>query len=65
MVTNTKEYMNNYYKNNKDKFKKSASTIIECPCGCKITRHKFAAHKRTKKHMLLMENIELKSKLIK
>lgn len=63
MVTNTKEYMKKYYNNNKDKFKKSSLKNKKCDCGCEVRSNKMASHKRTNKHKLLMENIELKSKL--
>lgn len=60
MVTNPTSYMKNYYQNNKDKFRKSALTIVECECGAKVTRHRLTEHKKTNKHNKGMEFIKNK-----
>ena len=32
---------------------------IKCNCGCSISRHHLARHKRSKKHLKLLENINI------
>lgn len=63
MVTNTKEYMKEYYEKNKEELKKKATVKNKCECGCEIVHQKVAQHKKSKKHKLLMEIIELKAKV--
>ena len=51
-----KEYLEKnkeYYEKNKD----FITQKIKCECGCEIRRAELARHKRTKKHIKLMENI--------
>tara|TARA_R110002153_G_C13097779_1_gene476199 strand:+ start:108 stop:632 length:525 start_codon:yes stop_codon:yes gene_type:complete len=46
------EYDKQYKTNNKDKINEK----IKCECGCIVTRSNLAKHKKSKKHMKLMEN---------
>ena len=48
-----KEYFKEYRENNRD----FISQKITCECGCEIRRSDLARHKRSKKHIKLMENI--------
>ena len=48
-----KEYNKEYYENNKE----YRSEKISCDCGCQIRRGDIARHKRSQKHIKLMENI--------
>ena len=52
-----KEHKKNYYENNKEKIKQHVSEKITCECGCQIRRSDIAEHKRTQKHIKLMENM--------
>jgi len=65
---NNPEYSKHHYEKNKDYYKEYRETNkesiyahknekITCECGCEISRSYLAAHKRTKKHINLMENI--------
>ena len=65
MPTNTKEYMNNYYKLNKKKFyDKNNRTFCEC-CKCTIQSNKFKRHLRSKKHQKLFEMLQNNKENIK
>ena len=63
-----KEYKKEYYENNKDHCKERYKNYYEnnkeyitekiiCDCGCEISRHHIARHKKTNRHIKLMENI--------
>lgn len=51
MPSNTKEYMNNYYQKNKDKFKQ---VYITCECGLTINRTSRRYHILARNHLQLM-----------
>ena len=64
---NNKEKIKEYYKTNKETIlnyksewykrnKARISEIIRCECGCEISKKNLVAHKKTKKHISLMEN---------
>jgi hypothetical protein len=55
IANNAKKKM--YYEANKAKISARSSQEITCDCGCVIARHSFAQHKKTKKHIALMELI--------
>jgi len=58
MVTNSKEYMTKYYKNNKNKFYDSNNKkFCEC-CNISIQANKFKRHTRTKKHQRFLELLQ-------
>ena len=44
-----------YYENNKEKILKHNLTKIECECGCNLRKSDLPRHKRTKKHINLMQ----------
>jgi len=46
-----------YNEANKDKIKEYNSEKIICQCGCEIRRSDLAAHKKTQKHLDLVQNI--------
>ena len=48
-----------YRENNKSKIKVYNTTKIKCECGCEITRNGISKHKKTKKHLDLMNKIEI------
>jgi hypothetical protein len=48
-----KEHSKEYRKNNRD----FISEKIKCECGCEIRRGDLPRHKRSKKHIKLMQNI--------
>ncbi len=43
-----------YTENNKEKIREYHSAIFLCECGCSITKGSTAKHKRTQKHIKLM-----------
>jgi hypothetical protein len=45
-----------YYDKNKDEIKKQKSEKVKCECGCKTTKGSLNGHRKTKKHIKLMEN---------
>jgi len=45
-----------YYKKNKDKLNELASVKITCECGCEARRGDILRHRKTKKHIDLMNN---------
>jgi len=67
--TNNKKYMRNYREinseklrcqdreyreNNKERIKKRKKEQIKCECGCITSRHSKARHKKSKKHIKLI-----------
>jgi hypothetical protein len=52
-----KGYYKEYRETNKEKISEYKKEKIKCECGCEITRDSLAKHKRTKKHIKLMQNI--------
>lgn len=48
------------YEKNKEKLNKKRSEKIKCECGCEIARRNLYSHKKTKKHILAMEEINNK-----
>ena len=44
-----------YYQNNKEQINKKRKEKITCECGINITRSNLAIHKKSKKHIKLME----------
>jgi len=51
----TKEYDKEYQKKNKEIISQKRSEIITCECGCKSTKQNISTHRKTKKHLNLME----------
>jgi len=49
------EYMKQYIKENKDKLNQNQKVIVTCGCGCKITKQNILKHKKTNKHIKLLE----------
>ena len=58
---NNKEYKKEkhkeYYENNREHIKQQYSKKYECECGCQIRLGDLARHKRSQKHIKLMQNI--------
>ena len=52
-----KNYMPDYYKENKEKLDKYRCELLQCECGCTITRRNLSTHKKSKKHNDLINNI--------
>ena len=50
------EHKKVYYQNNKDKIKVDSAVKITCECGCVIRRGDIARHRKSKKHIDLMNN---------
>ena len=50
-------YNKEYYEENKNKILEQNKVKILCECGCEITQGYLSAHKKTKNHIKLMENI--------
>ena len=63
MVTNSSEYMKEYYANNKEKFMKNKRIV--CDCGMEINRSSKAYHIKTKNHFFLLERAKKISKASK
>ena len=47
-----------YREKNKDKIKIWKNELIECECGCELTKNNLSTHRKSKKHMNLMESID-------
>lgn len=64
MVKNSKEYMKEYYQNNKDKFKPKDK---ECEiCGITIKHGRLWKHKKTLRHQAFEEQLNKKlSEIVK
>ena len=58
-----KEYLKDYNKEyrevNKEHIKVHNSEKITCQCGCEITRNVLSRHKKSKKHLDLVQNLKL------
>jgi hypothetical protein len=50
------EYNKQYYTDNKDKLLEQQKQKVKCECGCIIRKSDLSRHKKTKKHLKLMEN---------
>jgi len=51
------EIKKKHYEKNKDKILEKKKIKINCECGCQINKCDISRHKKTKKHIKLMENI--------
>ncbi len=51
-----KEQSKAYYHNNKEIISEKNKLTIECECGCIVTRCNIAHHRKSKKHLKLMNN---------
>ena len=56
---NNKEILKEYYQKNKQKIKEinsqKKSEIVTCECGCKSMKRNISRHRKSKKHLNLME----------
>ena len=50
-----KEYKKDYNQKYKEIISQKSSEIITCECGCKSTKTNISKHRKTKKHLNLME----------
>ena len=50
-----KKQKNEYYHKNKTTISAKRNVLVECECGCKVSKSNIAAHKKTQKHKRLME----------
>lgn len=48
------EYSNQYYQNNRDKIEEHRKEKVTCECGCEIRRDYLSGHRKTKKHIDLL-----------
>tara|TARA_R110002153_G_scaffold231958_1_gene385173 strand:+ start:63 stop:731 length:669 start_codon:yes stop_codon:yes gene_type:complete len=53
VATRTKEYR----EKNKEQLSEKSKEKITCECGCIVTRHVLARHKKSQKHIKLINNI--------
>ena len=51
------EKQKKYNEKNKEKIEEYNKVKVNCECGCEIRKDKLLRHKKTKKHIKLMENI--------
>jgi hypothetical protein len=51
------EYKKKYRENNRDKISKQSSQQITCECGCIIRKDTLTKHKKTQKHLKLLDAI--------
>jgi len=51
------EYIKEYREKNKEELKEKSKEKITCECGCIITKTDLARHKKTNKHITLLENL--------
>ena len=62
MVTNSKEYAEKYYRQNKSKIRESQKKIIRCTaCDCELTNGFISRHNKTAKHKVMAQLYELKN----
>ena len=54
-----KETFKEYYQNNKEAIKAHRSKVVICECGIKSTRINLARHKTSKRHIDLMNKLNL------
>ena len=52
-----KEYDKQYREQRKDELREKRKQKVTCECGCIVTRYDLAQHRRTKKHIDLMEKL--------
>lgn len=48
------ENVRTYYKKNKDKINEQRAMKVPCECGCMVVKRQIARHKKTSKHVKLM-----------
>tara|TARA_R110000823_G_scaffold177420_1_gene309971 strand:+ start:110 stop:679 length:570 start_codon:yes stop_codon:yes gene_type:complete len=51
------EKVKKYKEKNKEKISEYNKVKVNCECGCEIRKYCLSKHKKTKKHIKLMENI--------
>lgn len=51
-----KERVSKYYDDNKAHILERQNVKIECECGCKVSKVNLPAHKKSKKHLLLVKS---------
>jgi len=54
---NNKDKIKEYLKNNKDKIKEREYKIVKCECGCEIIKKSLPRHKKSKKHIKLIQSL--------
>jgi len=54
-----KEHFKEYYNKNKNRLLAQQGEKITCECGCKTRRSDIARHRKSKKHLKLMEELVL------
>jgi len=52
-----KEYKKQYYNNNKDDISNRASQKITCECGCILSKNYISSHKKSPKHIKLLDSL--------
>jgi len=50
------EYRKQYNTDNRDKINEHQKQKVKCECGCIVSRGNLSKHRKTKKHLKLMEN---------
>ena len=60
---NNKDKINEYREANEDKIKEYKSQKVACECGCMIVRSNIAVHKKSKKHIKLMDLVQNKDNI--
>ena len=50
------EYRKQYNTKNRDKINEKQNQKVKCECGCIVSRGNLSKHRKTKKHLKLMEN---------
>ena len=60
---NNKEKLKLYYEKNKDKANARQREKITCECGCDSTRVNISSHRKTKKHLKLMKELDEKKQI--
>ena len=52
-----KEHIKEYYQKNKEQISEQKKEKITCECGCIIGKNDIARHKKSNKHITLLENL--------
>ena len=57
---NATQYNKEYYQTNKQKILDKYNKIFVCECGCQLRYNELSRHKKTQKHIKLIESLAIK-----
>ena len=59
MTINDPNYYRKYYALNKERLRAGRRELMTCECGLEISKGAYYAHKKCKKHLIRMIDVEL------